>query len=273
VAVGVAAAAAFSTGSSGNAGVALGPLPMTLFLASVRDTAEAEIALEAGADIVDLKEPSRGALGAVDPSTITATVRTVAGRAGSSATVGDVPMRREMVRKRVAEITACGVDYVKLGLLPEDDPAGCLELLRASGLAARLIVVLFADRLPLFDAVAAASRIGAAGVMLDTAGKDSGSLLDHMRLDGLARFVATAKGHGLTVGLAGSLRIGHVRALLGLVPDLIGFRGALCRGNERSSALDPAACRDIRELIPPAAHGLHLGPHIPLPSAPVEALC
>jgi (5-formylfuran-3-yl)methyl phosphate synthase len=245
---------------------------MTLFLASVRDAAEAEIALEAGADIVDLKEPSRGALGAAEPSTITATVRAIAGRAASSATVGHVPMRGEIVRTRVAEIAACGVDYVKLGLLPKGDPLGCLEMLRASTLAARLIVVLFADRLPHFEAVDAASSIGAAGVMLDTAGKGGGSLVDHMRLDGLACFVATAKGHGLIVGLAGSLRKGHVRALLGLAPDFIGFRGALCRANERSSALDPSACRDIRALIPPAAHGLLAGPHIP-PSAPAEALC
>ena len=42
---------------------------MTLFLASVRDVAEAETALLAGADIIDLKDPAQGALGAVDPAT------------------------------------------------------------------------------------------------------------------------------------------------------------------------------------------------------------
>jgi uncharacterized protein (UPF0264 family) len=41
---------------------------MTLFLASVRDVAEAETALLAGADIVDRKIRA-GALGAVDPET------------------------------------------------------------------------------------------------------------------------------------------------------------------------------------------------------------
>ena len=42
---------------------------MTLFLASVRDAAEAETALLANADIIDLKDPAQGALGAVDPET------------------------------------------------------------------------------------------------------------------------------------------------------------------------------------------------------------
>ena len=42
----------------------------------------------------------------------------------------------------------------------------------------RLILVLFADALPEFDAVAIAARIGAAGVMLDTVGKNGVSLPD-----------------------------------------------------------------------------------------------
>ena len=38
---------------------------MTRMLASVADAAEAEAVLQLGADIVDLKDPRRGALGAV----------------------------------------------------------------------------------------------------------------------------------------------------------------------------------------------------------------
>ena len=246
---------------------------MTLFLASVRDASEAELALHAGADIIDLKEPTRGALGAVDHAIIEAAVRRIARRALLSATVGDVPMQAEALRKKVAEVAACGVDYVKLGLLPQGDPQSCLEMLGTAASAARLIIVLFADRLPPFDAVAAAARIGAAGIMLDTEGKGAGSLLDHMRPAALARFVAAAKGHGLTVGLAGSLRKEHVRQLLALAPDLIGFRGALCLRQARVASLDPAACREVRALIPRAASWLAPRPPIPLPRPPVQALC
>ncbi len=41
---------------------------MTRLLVSVRSAAEAEIALSAGADLIDVKEPSRGSLGAADPA-------------------------------------------------------------------------------------------------------------------------------------------------------------------------------------------------------------
>lgn len=221
------------------------------------------MALGAGADIIDLKDPHQGALGALHPETIEACVRGVAGRAPVSATIGDLPLQGEIIRDAVLATAASGVDYVKLGLFPGDGESS-LNLLQAETLRVRLILVLFADALPDFDAVAAASRIGAEGVMLDTLGKTAGSLLEHVSLDALARFVAAAKAEGLMVGLAGSLRASHVPKLLALEPDLLGFRGALCHGGARAQSLDPVAFAAIRALIPqtpaPSAQGALTGP-------------
>ena len=75
-------------------------VPLTLFLASVRDAEEAELALRAGADIVDLKDPEQGALGALTPDTIAACVKQVAGRAPVSATIGDRPLDRRRRSRR-----------------------------------------------------------------------------------------------------------------------------------------------------------------------------
>jgi uncharacterized protein (UPF0264 family) len=229
---------------------------MTLFLASVRDAGEAEMAMSAGADIIDLKDPESGALGALDRATIEACVRRLAGRAPVSATIGDLALDGEAVRDAVLATAALGVDYVKLGLLPGGDARAGLRLLEADRSRVRLILVLFADALPDFDAVGEAARIGASGVMLDTAGKTGGSLLDHLSLDALARFVAAARAEGLSVGLAGSLKASHVPKLLALAPDLLGFRGALCRGGARAQALDPIACAAIRALIPQTPRAL-----------------
>ncbi|MGD0533470.1 MAG: (5-formylfuran-3-yl)methyl phosphate synthase, partial [Methyloceanibacter sp.] len=164
----------------------------------------------------------------------------------------------------VLDRTDCGVDYVKFGLFPEADARRCLVALGPVARSVRLIVVLFADRLPAFDAVAAAADMGAAGVMLDTAGKSSGALLDHLDLPALARFVTRAKACGLTVGLAGSLTGAQMPELLALAPDVLGFRGALCRAS-RSSSLDPAACAAIRSLIPEAPYALASRPGAMLP--------
>jgi uncharacterized protein (UPF0264 family) len=234
---------------------------MTQFLASVRDAAEAEIALHAGADIIDLKEPGQGALGALDLAATRTIMAAIAGRVPVSATIGDLPMVAETIGDAVLERAACGVDYVKFGLFPEGDARSCLDGLRHVARRARVIVVLFADRWPAFDAVAAAAGMGAAGVMLDTAGKASGALSDYLDLSALSRLVIRAKAEGLIVGLAGSLSATRVPELLTLAPDLLGFRRALCRGS-RAAALDPASCAAIRSLIPEARAPL------PLPSRP-----
>jgi uncharacterized protein (UPF0264 family) len=104
--------------------------------------------------------------------------------------------------------------------------------------------------MPVFDAIAVASGIGARGVMLDTADKGRGSLLDRMALDSVGRFVTAARTRGLLAGVAGALRPAHVAPLLALGPDVIGFRGALCRDGVRGARLDPLAVRRVRALIP-----------------------
>ena len=223
---------------------------MTQFLASVRDVREAELVLAAGADIVDLKDPAKGALGAVDPETIRACVAGIAGRAAVSATVGDLPMDPAVVSGAVRATAACGVDDVKLGVMRGGDPRSCFAVLREARMRAGLILVFFADALPDIGPVEAARAAGARGVMLDTAGKGAGALLDHMPLEEVARFIEAGRDAGLMVGVAGSLRPNHVAPLLALGPDVIGFRGALCHEGLRGKGLDPVACSTVRGLIP-----------------------
>jgi dihydroneopterin aldolase len=245
---------------------------MTLFLASVRDVAEAETALLARADIIDLKDPPQGALGAVDLETARQVVDLIAGRVPVSATIGDLPMQPEAIGHAVIERASCGVDYVKFGLFPGGDPQACLQALRPIAPRVRLILVLFADAMPTFDAVSAAAEMGATGIMLDTADKHAGSLLAHLDASGVASFVAHAKAQGLMVGLAGSLKAEDVPDLLTLSPDLLGFRGALCRGR-RSASLDPACCASIRALIPHSPLPAETKPAARMTEAAAQALC
>ena len=100
---------------------------MTRMLASVTGPEEAEIALTAGADIIDLKDPTRGALGAVATAVIRTTVSAVRKRRPVSAVAGDLPMRPDLVAAAVRDIAATGVDYVKLGIFPDGDAAACIR--------------------------------------------------------------------------------------------------------------------------------------------------
>jgi len=228
---------------------------VTRMLASVLDATEAVLAVEAGADIVDLKDPGRGALGAVAPEALAQALAAVAGRRPVSATVGDLPMRPDLLAREAARTAAAGVDYVKLGLLPGPGLAECISALGGLAGEARLVAVLFADRWPYPGAPEALARAGFAGVMVDTADKSAGGLRRHLDEAALRAFLREAAASGLFGGLAGSLARADIPALLALGPDVLGFRGALCAGGSRTAGLDPAALRAVRAAIPAAAAG------------------
>ncbi len=222
-------------------------------LASVATTAEALLAERGGADVIDLKDPARGALGAVDIATAREAVAALAGRRRTSAVAGDLPMHPDTVSRAACAIADAGVDTVKVGIFPDGDAAACIAALAPLAGRARLIAVLFADSTPDFSLLPLIAEAGFAGAMLDTRAKQSGRLLAHMTLPALEGFVAECRRLGLMSGLAGSLEAPDVPRLLVLHPGLLGFRGALCEGASRTAAISPAALARIRALIPAEA--------------------
>ena len=74
------------------------------------------VVLQLGADIVDLKDARRGALGAVSLETARQAIAAVAGRSETSATLGDPPYDEEELLESARALAAMGVDYVKLAV-------------------------------------------------------------------------------------------------------------------------------------------------------------
>ncbi len=219
------------------------------FLASVTSADEAEIALEAGADVIDCKDPSAGALGALDVQTVRAIVERIAGRLPVSATIGDLPAASDVMVTAAAAMAATGVDIVKIGFFGDQDPRAAIAALgREMPEGARYVAVLMADREPDFSLIPALAEAGFVGVMLDTADKSSGHLTTVLPTDLLAFFIDIAAANDLFAGLAGSLRKSDIAELAPLGPDVLGFRGALC-AEGRTSALDAGRVALIRDEI------------------------
>lgn len=224
---------------------------MTGMLASVRSVSEARIVLDCGADLIDLKEPALGALGAVPPDRARAIRRTVGGAALTSATIGDLPASPARIDRAVAVTCASGVDFVKVGLFPGKRQQDCVRALgRHTCRGTAIVVVLFADLQPDWTLLPLVAGNGCSGIMLDTAGKRDAGLTSLLTLPRLAEFVHEARRLELLSGLAGSLRCTDVAPLLALRPDFLGFRGALCHAGERTGAIDAAAVEQIRSRIP-----------------------
>lgn len=233
---------------------------MVRVLVSVRDADEAICAARAGADFIDCKDPADGALGALAPDSIARIVSVLRQRHPGlriSATIGDLqaPQSDELLQ-RVRRVVACGVDDVKVGVWP--GAATVLEVLAACG--ASIVPVLVADAGVDAALVAHALALRAfPAIMLDTAQKGQGSLVQRVPAAGLAAFVTAVRSQGVMAGLAGSLRIADAPLLRVLAPDFAGFRGALTRG-DRAAALDPRKVRALRRGLAPRTQA-------PLPAA------
>ncbi|MCD1643645.1 (5-formylfuran-3-yl)methyl phosphate synthase [Aurantimonas coralicida] len=229
---------------------------MIKLLASVTGPHEAGIVLEGGADLVDLKDPAKGALGAVSPQVLADTMDMVAGRRPVSAVAGDLPMLPDTVREAVeARIAA---DFVKIGLFPasRDARLAVIEGLRPLAKRTGLIAVFFADGDPDFSLLPVLAEAGFRGAMIDTIGKSNGRLMAHLSMPALGDFVRNARDLGLMSGLAGSLEPPDVPRLAVLRPDYLGFRGALTTG-ARDAPVDLAAVRTIRALLPATEEAAH----------------
>ena len=247
---------------------------MTQMLASVTSVEEALLALELGADIIDLKNPHDGALGALPLATLASIVIAIDGRRTVSATIGDAPDDAVRIAQKVVATAATGVDIVKIGIATsrsqlafwqgKADLAGPRPATGAGPEPAstRLVAVLFADEAFDLAWIDALAERGFYGVMLDTADKHAGSLRAHCNDDQLLRFVRRARENNLLCGLAGALRVADISPLLAIAPDYLGFRGALCRNNSRIDQLDAAAFCAVRALIPTAAQNAALAPAI-----------
>lgn len=212
---------------------------MTEMLASVSNLEEALFVLNTSVDIIDLKQPTEGALGALATETVTQIVQRVNKKKPVSATVGDLPMQAELIFNAVLAMADTGVDYIKIGFFPGGDRQNTLtKLSKITEQGYNLIAVLFADTQPDMSLVEDLKNTGFAGVMLDTMDKSNGSLSQVMVLSDIKDFVTTTRDFQLLCGLAGSLKAKDIPELIQLEVDYLGFRGALCKMNNRTSELD-----------------------------------
>ncbi len=222
---------------------------MTGMLASVNSLGEAEQVLAEDVDIIDLKEPSRGALGGLDIALVKIIVQAVNGRCPVSATIGDLPMQPELVFNAVKAMAETGVNYVKIGFFSGGNQQQVIEKLAEISSGIKLIAVLFAD-MPLdFKLITLLKDAGFSGVMLDTANKANGSLTQVMAKTQIEFFVSQAKAQRLLCGLAGSLRLADIPLLASYHPDYLGFRGALCLQQNRVGGLNKQAVQTIKNAI------------------------
>jgi hypothetical protein len=226
---------------------------MTGLLVSVRSAVEAEAALAGGADLIDVKEPLRGSLGAAEPAVWRDVLSVVAWRVPVSAALGELardfrPAPLEHLR---------GFRFAKVGLAGcatmIDWPARWLGAMQLLPAGTRPVAVAYADwrssdSPPAAEMLPIAAYAGAAYLLIDTFDKSAGRLLDYVAIDELAALSELARQHGIRLVLAGSLDEAAIVRLAPLAPAYFAVRGAACDA-DRTQAIALPRVKRLAEVV------------------------
>jgi uncharacterized protein (UPF0264 family) len=224
---------------------------MTGMLASITSVAEAKIVLDASVDIIDIKNPHEGALGAQKINVVKDIVGFVNQEVLTSATIGDIDSNDSELLKHIITMADSGVDYVKVGLFSEKTSDYFINTINeAANKGIKLVIVLFAENYYGTESIQSLMQTNISGIMLDTKEKKSKNLCSLLNKNELYEFVGTAKANDLITGLAGSLTHENIAELLELKPDYLGFRGALCSQSNRINNVNEKQVDKIRKAIP-----------------------
>ncbi len=222
---------------------------MTQLLISVKNVAEALIALDAGADIIDLKDPNIGALGALDDVICAQIVQAVNGRKLISATVGEQHASLNALIASIKSRAVIGVDVIKIAACSHFYAADFMaEVTKLTCVGTKMVVVFFADEVMDLSLIAALQNAGFYGAMLDTRRKQADLLTVQSKLN-LQNFVTLCEKNRLKSGLAGSLKPQHIDELVRINPSYIGFRGGVCENSLRQGGLSAHKVLNTAKLL------------------------
>lgn len=234
---------------------------MIRVLVSPMSYEEAIECLKGGADIIDVKNPKEGSLGANFPWVISNIAKLVKDNGKElSATTGDLEFKPGTASLAALGAAVAGADYIKVGLYGVKDADQAYEMLKGVTRSVKdydpkkkVVAAAYADfsrinAISPFDLPDAAQKAEVDGIMIDTAIKDGLTLFDHLNSDQLVKFVEMAREDGMFCALAGSIKWEHLEALKQISPDIIGVRTIVCEGGRQSKIRRKLVERLMREM-------------------------
>jgi (5-formylfuran-3-yl)methyl phosphate synthase len=220
---------------------------------------EALEAIAGRADIIDVKNPKEGALGANYPWVIQRIRKLTPKDIEVSCTIGEAPHLPATMALAALGAATTGVNYIKAGLRGLRTDQEAINLLQD-------ITKAIKESYPSINVVATgyadAERIGAVSpmqipeiahkanvdfAMLDTAIKDGKNLFSFLTTNQLKTFISEAQDYGLRTALAGSLSKEDLLSVQALGADVVGVRGAACDNGDRISG--QITRRKVQELV------------------------
>ncbi|MGP8088361.1 MAG: (5-formylfuran-3-yl)methyl phosphate synthase [Methanoregula sp.] len=196
------------------------------------------------ADIIDVKKPSEGSLGANFPWVIRE-IKSFAKKPVSAA-IGDFPYKPGGASLAAYGAACAGADYVKIGLAfagkdrARDVIAAVTKAVKDEFPEKFVVIAGYSDyermgSISPFEIAPLTAACGADYVMVDTGIKVGRSTFSFMDEATLIRFTEGNRALGLGTALAGSLVFADIDALKRINPEIIGVRGMVCGGDRNAT--------------------------------------
>jgi uncharacterized protein (UPF0264 family) len=231
-------------------------------LISPQNAQEAAEAIAGGADIIDVKNPNEGPLGANFPWVIKQIKDQTPKGMEVSCTIGEAPSIPASIALAAYGAASLGVDYVKVGLFGTKTLQEAISLLSSVTRAVKdcnpkikVVAAGYADfqRAESIESLLvpeAAFKAKADFAMIDTAVKDGKNLFDFLSTEQLLGFVGLSHEYGLGAALAGSLRKQDLPIVYNLGADIAGLRGAACTNSNRVTGhISKDKVRELAEIV------------------------
>ena len=255
-------------------------------LVSAVNLKEAITCYEAGVDIIDIKNPGEGSLGANFPWVIKEIVDNLKNREKPekksktyampeiSATIGDLDFIPGSASLAAFALAKTGVDYIKAGIKVSELKKAeklCVAIKRACEHGnseslkkrekkhAKLVLAAYADFYEIksispMKLIEIAEKVKAAGIMIDTYNKAcKKTLFDFLDEEYIKKFVEEAKNRNLIVALAGKLDFNAIERIKKFenenMPHIIGIRSLACSNGERGKDIEKGKIAEIKRFV------------------------
>lgn len=227
----------------------------TGLLVSVRAADEVDAALAGGADLIDVKEPTRGPLGMAEAEVVAAVLDRVDGEVPVSAALGEWSANAITEAHWHLELK---LQYVKWGMAGYSPTPGwgedLLDTRRELPVGTEMVAVAYADwerakSVPPVELVRFAKRFRFRAVLLDTWGKDGSTLLDFLKPAAVAELIESLKRVGITVAVGGSLRPEQVKQFKTAAPDYFAVRSSACAAGKRDGVIDLGRVKKWKDAL------------------------
>ncbi len=222
---------------------------MMQLLISVKNVEEALLAFSANVDIIDLKDPGVGALGALDVEETGRIIAAIDGFCILSATVGEQHVRLNDLILDIEARAEMGIDLIKIAVSPLFyDENFLIEMAKLTIVGIKIVAVFFADDALDLNLLPILQKADFYGAMLDTKTKHN-DLLTVQTIQVLQKFVDLCEKNHLKSGLAGSLKPQYIELLHKINPTYIGFRGGVCENSSRIEALSSGKVIEVKDML------------------------